>query len=87
MTASIEVPVSQLFVDQPCLPETVARLQALMCLCICGEVPRCTRRGLWPTCTALQMKVNSRGGGLLMLLRFPMTCISSWRSCALRGCE
>ncbi|CAL2229141.1 unnamed protein product [Prunus armeniaca] len=40
-----------LLVDQPCLSEMVARLQALSCLCICGEVLKCTRRGLWPTCT------------------------------------
>ncbi|CAL9025009.1 unnamed protein product [Prunus brigantina] len=31
----------------------VASHQAPKCLCICGEDPKCTRRGLWLICTVL----------------------------------
>ncbi|CAL2277518.1 unnamed protein product [Prunus armeniaca] len=32
--------------------------QALKCLCICGEVPKCTRRGSWLMCTVLRLKAQ-----------------------------
>ncbi|CAL2248267.1 unnamed protein product [Prunus armeniaca] len=65
--------------QRSCVLRRVASHQVLKCLCICGVVPKCTRRDSWLICIALHRKLTYKSGVQPMLLPYMMTCMLSWR--------